>query len=105
MKPHKDFKDLSWGWCTVTSFGDYDHTKGGHLILWDLKIAIEFPPHSTIFIPSTIVEHSNTATQLGEARSTIMQYNSAGLFCWVAEFDVEPEPWWAKLKYMFSRVY
>ncbi|KAF9643283.1 hypothetical protein BDM02DRAFT_3132535 [Thelephora ganbajun] len=29
--PHKDFKNLSWGWCVVTSFGDYDHTKGGRL--------------------------------------------------------------------------
>ena len=114
-QPHKDFKNLSWGWCAVTSFGDYDHTKGGHLILWDLKIAVEFPPYSTIFIPSAIVEHSNTATQPGEARSTITQYNSAGLFQWVAygflpkwvaeEFDVEPELWWAKPKHMFSRVY
>ena len=113
--PHKDFKNLSWGWCAVTSFGDYDHTKGGHLILWDLGIAVEFPPHSTIFIPSAIVEHSNAAMQLGESRSTITQYCSAGLFRWVAydflpkwvaeEFELEPELWWAKPKHMFSRIF
>ena len=113
--PHKDFKNLSWGWCAVTSFGVYDHVKGGHLILWDLGIAVEFPPHATIFIPSAIVEHSNTAIQPGETRSTITQYSSAGLFRWVAygflpkwvaeEFEVEPELWWAKAKNMFSRIY
>ena len=35
-KPHKDLMNLSWGWCAVTSLGSYDHTKGGHLVLWDL---------------------------------------------------------------------
>jgi len=31
--PHKDFKNLGWGWCAVTSLGSYDHTTGGHLVL------------------------------------------------------------------------
>ena len=113
-KPHKDYKNLSWGWCAVTSFGDFDPKKGGHLILWDLKIAVEFPPHSTILIPSAILEHSNTAIQPGEKRSTITQYNSAGIFRWVAygfipkwvaeEERVEPELWWRKPKHMFSKI-
>ena len=112
--PHKDFKNLSWGWCAVTSFGDYNYKKGGHLVLWDLGIAVEFPPHSTILIPSAIVEHSNTAIQPGESRSTITQYNSAGLFRWVAydftpkwlaeELGIKPESWWAMPKHMFSKI-
>lgn len=112
--PHRDYRNLSWGWCSVTSFGDYDYTKGGHLILWDFKIAVEFPPHSTIFIPSAILEHSNTAIRPGERRSSITQYNSAGLFRWVAygfvpkwvaeEFGVEPQEWWSRPKNRFLNV-
>lgn len=112
--PHKDYKNLSWGWCAVTSLGDYDPERGGHLILWDFNLALEFPPNSTIFIPSAIVEHSNTSIQPGETRSTITQYNSAGIFRWVAygflpkwvaeAVEVEPETWWAQPKNMFSRI-
>ena len=113
--PHRDYRNLGWGWCAVTSFGGYDHVKGGHLILWDFKIAVEFPPHSTIFIPSAILEHRNTAIQPGEKRSTLTQYNSAGIFRWVAygfmpkwvaeECRVRPEPWWADPKHMFNKIY
>ena len=113
--PHKDYKNLSWGWCAVTSFGNYDSKKGGHLILWDLKIAVEFPPHSTILIPSAIIEHSNTAIQPGERRQTITQYNSAGIFRWIAygflpkwvanAFEIEPATWWANPKHMFFRMF
>ena len=49
-KPHRDMMNLSWGWCAVTSMGSYDPKKGGHLMLWDLKLAVEFPPFSTIFL-------------------------------------------------------
>lgn len=83
-KPHKDDLNLSWGWCAVTSLGSYDHTKGGHLVLWELGMVLEFPPNSTIFIPSAIITHSNTAIQSGEQRSSVTQYNSEGLFRWVA---------------------
>jgi len=112
--PHKDLKNLSWGWCSVTSLGTYDHRKGGHLILWDFNLAIEFPRHSTIFIPSAIVEHSNTAIQPNETRMSITSYNSAGLFRWIAygfmpkwlaeDRGVEPLPWWTNPEHMFSKI-
>ena len=112
--PHKDLKNLSWGWCSVTSLGNYSYTRGGHLVLWDLKIAIEFPPHSTIFIPSAIVEHSNTEIASTETRMSITMYNSAGLFRWIAygfmrKKEAEllgrvPLPWWSSPKHLFSKV-
>lgn len=112
--PHKDLKNLSWGWCAITSLGSYDHTKGGHLVLWDLKIAVEFPPHSTIFIPSAIIEHSNTAIQPTESRMSITSYNSAGLFRWIAygfrpkrlaeRLGITPMSWWSNPKHMFTKV-
>lgn len=107
--PHKDLKNLSWGWCSVTSFGSYDSTKGGHLILWDLKLVVEFPPYSTIFLPSAILMHSNTAVGNGETRLTITQYNSAGLFSWVAHENGPKGKskksgmhWWDNPRHLFS---
>jgi len=109
-KPHKDMMNLSWGWCAVTSLGCYDHTKGGHLVLWDLKLAVEFPPYSTIFIPSAILGHSNTSIGPAEYRSSVTQYNSSGLFRWVA-FDhslqgkrvSSGKQWWDSPAHMFIR--
>ncbi|KAJ7702866.1 hypothetical protein B0H14DRAFT_2648002 [Mycena olivaceomarginata] len=41
--PHIDFANLAWGWCAITALGNFDPDKGGHLILWDLKLIIRFP--------------------------------------------------------------
>lgn len=96
------------------SFGNYDYKKGGHLILWDLGITIEFPPHSTILIPSVLLSTATPQYRWGELWSTIMQYNSVGLFWWVTynfmlrwlgeTLGVKPESWWAMLKHMFSKI-
>lgn len=108
--PHKDFQNLSWGWCAVTSLGSYDPTQGGHLVLWEFGIAVEFPPHSTIMIPSAIVTHFNTQIQEGEKRWSIVQYNSSGLFRWLAygglqgEKKESGEEWWDNPYHMFSIV-
>lgn len=81
--PHTDNNNLAWGWCAVTALGDYDPTLGGHLILWDLKLIIEFPPGATVLIPSAVFAHSNTAIQEGETRYLFTQYTSGGIFRWV----------------------
>ncbi|SJL00827.1 uncharacterized protein ARMOST_04141 [Armillaria ostoyae] len=56
---------------------------GGHLVLWDLKLVIEFPPGSCILLPSALLEHSNLPIQDGEHRSSFVMYSAAGLFRWV----------------------
>ncbi|KAJ7826213.1 hypothetical protein B0H14DRAFT_3467841 [Mycena olivaceomarginata] len=56
--PHLDFANLSWGWCAITTLGDFDPDLGSHLILWDLRLAHEH-------------------------RSSFVQYIAAGLFRWV----------------------
>ncbi|KAF8971659.1 hypothetical protein BDZ97DRAFT_1752936 [Flammula alnicola] len=80
---HRDFGNLPFGWCAVTALGNYDPTKGGHLILWDLHLVIEFPPGSTILLPSAIVAHSNVAISKGETRYSFAQYSAGALFRWV----------------------
>ncbi|KAJ7924743.1 hypothetical protein B0H13DRAFT_2229941 [Mycena leptocephala] len=73
--PHLDFANLAWD--------GFDPDKGGHLILWDLRLVIRFPPGSTILIPSAILRHSNVAIQQGETRYSFTQYTAAGIFRYV----------------------
>jgi hypothetical protein len=80
---HKDFANLAFGWCAVTALGSYDHKKGGHLILWDCRLVIEFPPGCTILLPSAILAHSNVAISPNEKRYSFTQYTAGGLFRWV----------------------
>jgi hypothetical protein len=97
---HADYANLAYGWCAITSLGEFDYEKGGHLILWDLELVIEFPPGSTIMVPSSVIHHSNTRIQPNERRYSFTQYSAGGLFRWVdlrfktvnnSMKDMEPE--------------
>jgi hypothetical protein len=44
---------------------------------------IEFPPGSTVLIPSALFKHSNTSIQSDENRFSIIQYAAGALFRWV----------------------
>ncbi len=80
---HLDDKNLAAGWCAIMALGDYDYKKGGHIVLWDLKLVIEFPPGTVIFIPSALLRHSNTTIGEGEDRMSFTQFTPGGLFRWV----------------------
>ena len=80
---HLDHLNWAPGICAVTAGGSYDFRKGGHLVLWDQKLIIEFPPGTTLLIPSACVLHGNTPIQEGEKRFSITQYSAGGLFRWV----------------------
>ena len=82
-KLHQDSKDLPYGLCSVTALGNFDYKKGGHLVLPEMKLALEFPPGSTILIPSGSVAHGNTTIGPDEERLSITQYTSGSLFRWV----------------------
>lgn len=80
---HRDHLNLPFGWCSVTVFGDFDHKRGGHLVLWDLGLVIQVPPGATFLIPSAILEHSNLDIGEAETRMSITQYSAGGLFRWI----------------------
>lgn len=80
---HIDFANLAWGWCAITALGNFDPDLGGHLILWDLRLVIRFPPGSTILIPSALIRHSNVPIQAHEYRGSFVQYTAGGLFRWI----------------------
>ncbi|KAK7433538.1 hypothetical protein VKT23_020740 [Stygiomarasmius scandens] len=82
---HQDYLNYVFGWCAVTALGNYDYHRGGHLILWDLRLVIEFPPGATILIPSAYLRHSNTTIGPGERRYSFTQYTAGGIFRFVED--------------------
>lgn len=81
--PHLDFNNDPALMCLIQSLGNFDPKLGGHLVLWDLKLVIEFPPGSTICIPSSLLSHSNLPIRAGETRASFTQYAAGALFRWV----------------------
>ncbi|SJL11850.1 uncharacterized protein ARMOST_15261 [Armillaria ostoyae] len=61
----------------------FDATAGAHLVLWELKMIIEFLHGATIFIPSATITHSNTAPAPGDQRLSFTQFCAGGLLRWV----------------------
>ncbi|KAJ6517027.1 hypothetical protein DFH09DRAFT_1332610 [Mycena vulgaris] len=59
MFRHRDVLNLVLGLCAVQALGNFDHKKGGHLVLWDLKLVVEFPASALILLPSATIAHSN----------------------------------------------
>ena len=80
---HIDHANYACGWCAIWGLGPYDPTRGGHLILFDIKKFIQFPPGSLILIPSALMRHGNTPLQPGDQRFGLTQYAAGGLFRWV----------------------
>ncbi|KAJ7868476.1 hypothetical protein B0H13DRAFT_2236632 [Mycena leptocephala] len=80
---HRDVCNLPFGWCAVQSLGSFDATKGGHLILWDLKLIVEFPAGALILLPSATIAHSNIPVEKDEERISFTQYSAGGLFRYV----------------------
>ncbi|KAF9643072.1 hypothetical protein BDM02DRAFT_3104900 [Thelephora ganbajun] len=81
--PHRDHVNLAYGWCSITALGDFDHKVGGHMVLPDLKLAIEFPAGSTILIPSAAFTHYNLPIGSEETRRLMTQFSAGGLFRWI----------------------
>lgn len=90
---HTDSANLPFGWCRITPFGPFNYRRGGHMVLWDLGIAIEFPPGTTIYIPSALLVHSNLLIGEGEKRYSITSYSGGGLFRWIWNGGQTDEHW------------
>ncbi|KAJ6499744.1 hypothetical protein C8R47DRAFT_1317631 [Mycena vitilis] len=77
---HRDFANFALGWCPITAFGRFDYRKGGHLILWDCRLVLEFPPGCTIIIPSAAIFHSNIPSLLMSATTLSLNTPPAASF-------------------------
>jgi hypothetical protein len=80
-----DSQNYIVGWCAITTLGKFDYRKGGHLILWKLKLVIQFPPAWTFLIPSAYLKHGNTDIGPNETRYSFTQYTAGGLFRFVED--------------------
>jgi hypothetical protein len=81
--PHRDSLNLAYGWCAIQALGHFDYTKGGHLVLPDLQLILEFPAGTLIFLPSATLTHANTPIQDGECRVSFTQFTPGGIFRYV----------------------
>ncbi|KIY61792.1 hypothetical protein CYLTODRAFT_204827 [Cylindrobasidium torrendii FP15055 ss-10] len=89
-RDHADPKDFPT-WANLKAFGDFDHKRGGHVVFWDLGIAIELPPGAEIWFPSALLLHSNTVIGKHETRYSATSYSSGGAFQWVYRGGLWPE--------------
>ncbi|KAJ7894459.1 hypothetical protein B0H14DRAFT_2334379, partial [Mycena olivaceomarginata] len=80
---HRDVLNLAFGWCAIQALGNFDPTKGGHLVLSDLMLVIEFPPGALILIPSATLSHANVPVQAGDTRVPFTQFTSGRLFRYI----------------------
>ena len=80
---HRDSQNCPFGWCSIQALGNFDHTQGGQLILWEPKLVVDFPSGTVILLPSSIITHSNTPVVGGETRASFTQYATGGLFRYV----------------------
>ncbi|KAF9488595.1 hypothetical protein BDN71DRAFT_1403063, partial [Pleurotus eryngii] len=80
---HRDTLNLTYSWCSITALGNFDSTKGSHLVLWDAGLIVEFLPFSIILIPLSTILHSNILVCQGEERGSFTQYCTGGIFWWV----------------------
>ncbi|THV01602.1 hypothetical protein K435DRAFT_818007 [Dendrothele bispora CBS 962.96] len=78
-----DAKNTAHGMCAVTALGSFNPKLGGHLVLWDLKVLMEYPPGCTILLPSALLRHSNTGAQAHETRYSVTQYTAGGIWRWL----------------------
>ncbi|KAG1837451.1 hypothetical protein DFJ58DRAFT_718875 [Suillus subalutaceus] len=100
---HTDNANFASGMCSITALGNFNPTNGGHLILFDLGLIIQFPPGATILIPSAILRHGNISIAPLEKRLSFTQYFAGGLIRWVdygfrtekAVKQQSPEAWHA----------
>ncbi|KAJ7099021.1 hypothetical protein C8R44DRAFT_642671 [Mycena epipterygia] len=80
---HLDYHNNPFGWCGITNGGHFNPKKSAHLYLKQIKLVLEFPPTTSVLIPSAVIDHGNTPLGPGETRCSITQYAAGGLFRWV----------------------
>jgi hypothetical protein len=69
--------NLGYGLYAITALGNFNPQESGQLILWEFKLVIDFPPGSTILIPSAVVTHSNARIAPGKSSLYSLQLSLA----------------------------
>ncbi|KAJ3925567.1 MAG: hypothetical protein NXY57DRAFT_906902 [Lentinula lateritia] len=80
---HTDSKNDPCLPCAVTSGGKYNWKLGGHMVLWDFGIVLEFLPGTTILLSSAFLHHLNIPVSMGETRVSVTQYTAGSIRRWL----------------------
>lgn len=103
--PHRDCQNCPFGLCAIQSFGRFNPKKGGHLVLPQLKLILEFPPGSLVLIPSATLTHANIPVQPGETRLSFTQFTAGSIFRFVdngfrteKQYEEEDEAGYKRMK-------
>ncbi|VDC05140.1 unnamed protein product, partial [Peniophora sp. CBMAI 1063] len=70
--------------CTISPFGQYNATLGGHFILFDFRLYFKFPSGCTVALSSAGLRHGNTQLAPGDKQYSFTQYCSGGLIRYIA---------------------
>lgn len=72
-----------YGWTATQALGQFDPTKGGQLVFWELRLIVQFPPGALVLHPAAMITVTTTPVNEGETRTSITQYIPASLFQYV----------------------
>ena len=80
---HRDVTNYPSVPCAVTALGSFDHKTGGHFVLYDFKLCVQFPAAATVLLSSAGLSHGNTALKKKDTRYSVTQYCIGNLIKWV----------------------
>lgn len=83
--PHRDAGNLVWGLCIVWILGQFNHRRGGHLVLHEPMRIIELRPGRGIIFPSACITHETIPVAEDETRRGFTAYSAAGLWRFEAQ--------------------
>lgn len=69
--------------CAVIFVGDFDPSKGGHVVLHELKMVVMLNPGHILLLPSACIMHENTPLAVHEEQFSLTLCSAGGLFQWV----------------------
>lgn len=76
---HRDPPDAGYVPCAMFISGDFDGSRGGHLVLHEPRLVIRLYPGDIILFPAACVTHSNLPISPGETRRSLVLYMAGGL--------------------------
>jgi hypothetical protein len=90
-----------YGTCSIGALGPFDHRTGGHLILHEPKVIMEFRCSDVIWIPSAAVMHAWCG---GMTVKDLKKKDKAAYQRYLSEGDMRRERGWGLYSTMDSLV-
>ncbi|EJD32368.1 hypothetical protein AURDEDRAFT_178569, partial [Auricularia subglabra TFB-10046 SS5] len=80
---HRDSKNLQPGVCAIIALGRFNPQTGGHFVMREPRLLVEFRPGDILFVMSSVITHFNVPLACSEEeRMSWTFYTAGGLFRW-----------------------